>query len=231
MIFAAGNGTRLRPFTLSHPKALVEVGGKPMLGRVISNLIEAGISDITVNVHHFADQIEQYLAANGNFGVNIRVSDERNRLLDTGGGLLKARRFLDGTEPILLHNADILTDLPLQSLTLRGDATLAVDALRHSSRRLLFDPDGRLCGWRNEQTGEVKGSGSGTPMAFNGIHLVSPQIFPLLEQYGEEVFSLTPFYVAEAQRLEIYGTDISGNAWFDVGRPESLEAARKWAQQ
>lgn len=228
LIFAAGLGTRLKPFTESHPKALVPVGGEPMLGRVIRAVKDAGVSEIVVNVHHFADQIEQFLAANGNFGVDIRVSDERRLLLDTGGGLLHARRFLDGTEPILLHNADVLTDFPLSGLTLRGDATLAVSS-RASSRQLRFDPEGRLCGWINHNSGETKGRTEGGELrSFNGIHLVSPRIFPALEDYGEEVFSLTPFYVKNASKLEIYAHDISRYKWFDVGRPESLDAACQW---
>lgn len=228
MVFAAGNGTRLRPFTLSHPKALVEVGGKSMLQRVIENLKAAGVTQIVVNVHHFAEQIEQFLVANSNFGVKIDVSDERTLLLDTGGGLLRARRFLDGTEPVLLHNADILTDMPLGEMTLRGDATLAVSD-RGSSRSLVFDGSDRLCGWINHKTGETKGRYEGKPLSFNGLHLVSPQIFPALASYGQEVFSMTPFYVDNASSLEIYGHDMGGYKWFDVGKPESLEAARVWA--
>lgn len=228
LIFAAGLGTRLKPFTDSHPKALVPVGREPMLGRVIRAVKEAGISEIVVNVHHFADQIEQFLAANGNFGVSIHVSDERSLLLDTGGGLLHARRFLDGTEPILLHNADVLTDFPLNKLTLRGEATLAVSS-RPSSRQLRFDREGRLCGWINHNSGETKGLAEGGELrSFNGIHLVSPRIFPALELYGEEIFSLTPFYVKNSTKLTFYGHDISQYKWFDVGRPESLAAACQW---
>lgn len=227
MVFAAGNGTRLRPFTLSHPKALVDVGGKPMLQRVIENLKAAGVTQIVVNVHHFAEQIEQFLAANLNFGVKIDVSDERGLLLDTGGGLIAARRFLEGTEPILLHNVDILTDMPLGSMSLRGDATLAVSN-RGSSRSLIFDCSNRLCGWVNRNTGETKGQQEGRQLSFNGLHLVCPQIFSALSSYGEDVFSLTPFYVDKAASLEIYGYDMGGYKWFDVGKPESLEAARAW---
>lgn len=229
MVFAAGNGTRLRPFTLSHPKALIEVGGKPMLQRVIENLKSAGVTQIVVNVHHFAEQIERFLAANSSFGVNIAVSDERNLLLDTGGGLLCARRFLDGTEPILLHNADILTDMPLGEIPLHGDATLAVSD-RGSSRSLVFDSSNRLCGWINHKTGETKGWNEGKQLSFNGIHLVSPRIFPALASYGKEVFSMTPFYVDNANVMNVYGYDMGGYSWFDVGKPESLESARVWAE-
>lgn len=228
MVFAAGNGTRLRPFTLHHPKALVEVGGEPMIGRIIRNLKAAGVTEAVVNVHHFAEQIEQYLASNNNFGLTIHISDERSLLLDTGGGLLRARRFLDGTEPIMLHNADILTDLPLNKLTLHGDATLAVSR-RSSSRSLVFDNANRLCGWINHTTGDTKGAPEGNQFSFNGIHLVSPRIFTALANYGEEVFSMTPFYVDNCSSMEIFGEDITDYKWFDVGKPESLAAARQWA--
>ena len=227
LIFAAGLGTRLKPWTERHPKALVPIGGEAMLGRVIRKLRDQGISDMVVNVHHFAEQIADYLTAEHNFGINIQLSDERQLLLDTGGGLLKARRFLDGTEPILLHNADILTDMPLGEMTLRGDATLAVSN-RGSSRSLVFDPSDRLCGWINHKTGESKGQSEGKSLSFNGLHLVSPRIFPALAAYGQEVFSLTPFYVDNASRLELYSHDMTGYQWFDVGKPESLDAARKW---
>lgn len=228
MVFAAGEGTRLRPLTLSRPKALVEVGGKPMLARVLESLRDAGITDVVVNVHYLAGQIEDYLRAH-DFGLRISVADERTLLLDTGGGLLAARRLLGGDEPILLHNADICTDLNLRRLELRGDATL-LTADRKSSRRLIFSVrESRLHGWVNESTGEVKGRVDGVPRAFQGIHLVSPSIFPALEEYsrtvGSEVFSLTPFYVFMASRLHIYGQQLDGYRWHDIGNLEKLAAA------
>lgn len=228
MVFAAGEGTRLRPLTLTRPKALVEVGGKPMLVRVLEALRGAGVTEAVVNVHYLAGQIEDYLSAR-DFGMQITVADERARLLDTGGGLLAARRLLDGQEPILLHNADICTDLDLRRLELRGDATLLVGD-RRSSRRLIFsEPDMRLHGWVNETTGEVKGEAGGLRRAFQGIHLVSPSIFPALEEYsravGSQVFSLTPFYVAMASRLHICGQQLDGYRWHDVGNLEKLAAA------
>ncbi len=227
MVFAAGEGTRLRPLTLSRPKALVEVGGKPMLARVLESLRAAGVKDVVVNVHYLAEMIIDFLADN-DFGLNITIADEHARLLDTGGGLLAARPLLDGRETILLHNADICTDLSLRRLELRGDATLLVSA-RWSSRRLVFDADNRLTGWINETTGETRGDASGRRMAFNGIHVVSPAIFPKLEEYsravGSDVFSLTPFYVAMAKECEIYGCPLSGYRWHDVGDLNKLEAA------
>lgn len=234
MVFAAGLGSRLKPFTLEHPKALVEVGGIPMLRRVLLNIKDAGVSRVVVNVHHFADQIIDFLAQNNNFGLNLDISRE-DTLLDTGGGLLKARTLLDdgSGEPILLHNADVLTNFPLTRLQLRGDATLLVSS-RPSSRQLIFnEPEMRLCGWINLKENRLIGSGNGTPRAFNGIHLVSPAIFPSLEQYSREIgspiFSLTPFYITTACTLQIHGQEAGRSCWFDVGRPESLEIARQWA--
>ena len=153
MIFAAGLGTRLRPLTDNMPKALVPVAGKPMLERVILRLKEAGFNEITVNIHHFGEQIIDFLRAHDNFGTEIHISDERGMLLDTGGGIKKARPFLDGQEPFLVHNADILTDIDLAGLYrhhLESDAesTLLVSE-RKTSRYLLFDDDYHLHGWIN----------------------------------------------------------------------------------
>lgn len=231
MIFAAGEGTRLRPLTLTRPKALVEVAGKPMLARVLESVRAAGVRDVVVNIHYLGEQIINYLEAN-DFGLNISVSDERGRLLDTGGGLLAAHALLGDDEPILLHNADILTDLDLARLELKGLATLLVRD-RATSRRLVFDSaDMRLRGWINEKTGETKGDTSGIPLAFNGIHVVSPEIFPRLEEYskrtGSEVFSMTPFYVDAASNADIYGQVIDGYSWHDIGSPEKLAEAEKW---
>lgn len=227
MVFAAGEGTRLRPLTLSCPKALVPVAGRPMLARVLDALRRAGVSDVVVNVHYLAEQIIDFLDADS-FGMNITVADERERLLETGGGLLAARRLLDGNEPIFLHNADICTDLDLSRLQLRGDATLLVSE-RDSSRRLAFDSDMRLQGWINENTGETKGCLTPTRLAFSGIHVVSPSIFPALEAYsktiGSDAFSLTPFYLAQVRNLAIYGSRLDGYRWFDIGNLQKLAAA------
>lgn len=231
MIFAAGEGTRLRPLTLTRPKALAEVAGKPMLARVLESVRSAGVRDVVVNIHYLGEQIISYLEAN-DFGLNISIADEPGHLLDTGGGLLAAQALLGNDEPILLHNADILTDLNLGVLELKGMATLLVRD-RATSRRLVFDSaDMRLQGWINAKTGETKGNPSGIPLAFNGIHVVSPEIFPLLEEYskkiGSEVFSLTPFYVDAASRAGIYGQVADGYSWYDIGSPEKLAEAEKW---
>lgn len=236
MIFAAGLGTRLRPLTDNKPKALVEVAGKPMLQRVIENLKHYGFDDITINVHHFGEQIIDFVAANGNFGVDVHISDERGELLDTGGGILKAREWLDGDEPFLVHNADILTDLNLREfyeyhLHHSADATL-LTASRHTARYLLFDDGNRLHGWINKQTGAtlpegvVYEPGVYKEMAFGGIHVISPHIFDALAGFTDEhKFSIIPFYVAKCRELKVMSYAPSGYRWFDVGKIETLHLA------
>lgn len=158
MIFAAGLGTRLRPLTNDRPKALVEVGGKPMLEHVITRMIDAGFEDITVNIHHFGQKIIDFLDAKNNFGINIHISDERDLLLDTGGGILKAKKFLDGNEPFLVHNADILTSLDLKAFYdwhCKDTDTVASLLVKHrdTARYLLFDHNDKLKGWINKNRG------------------------------------------------------------------------------
>ena len=155
MIFAAGLGTRLKPLTDTMPKALVRVGGKPLLWHVIMKLKAAGYERMVINVHHFADQIIDYLESNGNFGVDIRISDERDGLLETGGGIKKALPLFDPESPILIHNVDILSNLDFN--TLPTDAPLLVVSPRQTKRYLLFDEALRLQGWTNIETGEVRG--------------------------------------------------------------------------
>lgn len=225
MIFAAGEGTRLRPLTLTKPKALVEVAGRPMLAWVLDAVKRAGVKEAVVNVHYLGEQIIDYLKAN-DFGLNIQIADERKRLLDTGGGLLAARGLLGDSEPILLHNADILTSARLDRLELRGLASLLV-ADRPSSRKLVFN-GGLLTGWVNETTGQTKGNAQGVKRAFQGVHVVSPEIFPCLEKYaaeiGSDTFSLTPFYLSAPN---VYGQELGNYEWHDIGSPEKLAAAAK----
>src|SRR5664280_1226211 len=160
MIFAAGLGTRLKPVTDNLPKALVPIAGKPLLEHVILKLKSAGFDEIIVNIHHFPDQIIDFLKANNNFSIRIEVSDERNLLLDTGGGIRRAAWFFDDEKPFLVHNVDILSNVDLKELYqqhLRSNslATLVVSK-RDTFRYLLFNDDNRLCGWINEKTGETK---------------------------------------------------------------------------
>ncbi len=239
MIFAAGLGTRLKPFTLSHPKALVTVGGVPMLGRVIASLRRQGITEIVVNVHHFADQIVNYLRT-GDFGVDIRISDESEMLLDTGGGVLKAAPMLRGNDPILLYNADILCNIDLGDMlrhhrTTGADVTLLAQK-RDTSRHLCFDnATGRLAGWVNTTTGESRPkefipSDMLTGLAFGGIHIISQKVLDALAVYPDAPkFSLTPFYVDNCSELDIRAyTPHNDIQWFDIGKPETLEKARSY---
>ncbi|MCQ2287747.1 MAG: nucleotidyltransferase family protein [Muribaculaceae bacterium] len=240
MIFAAGLGTRLRPLTNDRPKALVEVGGKPMLEHVINHLAQAGFDDITINIHHFGQKIIDFLESKNNFGLNIHISDERDLLLDTGGGILKARPFLDGDEPFLVHNADILTDLDLKAMVATHKQNDAVATLlvksRLTQRYFVFDNDYRLNGWINKKTGETKpatlsyAEGEMKELAFGGVHVISPKIFPLLEKHaqGEEVFSITPFYIEQCNACHIHGYECpTPYNWLDVGKPETLEEANR----
>ena len=182
MIFAAGLGTRLKPLTDTMPKALVPVGGQPLLWHVIMKLKAAGYERIVVNVHHFAQQIIDYLQANANFGLDIRISDERQQLLETGGGIKKALPLFDANAPILIHNVDILSNLDLCALPM--DAPLLVVSERKTKRYLQFDDTMRLVGWKNIETGELKGS-EGRSLAFSGIHIFHPSLAPLLSDWPE----------------------------------------------
>lgn len=234
MIFAAGLGTRLKPFTESHPKALAPVNGKPLLQRNIEYLLRYGVRDIIVNVHHFADQVVSFLERNDGFGASIEVSHEEPAPLETGGGLVKASWFLEqAAGPFLVMNADILTDLDLTAiyrdhLTHRPIATLAVTR-RRSSRVLLFDDRMVLSGWQNLSSGERRISREGEaplhPFAFTCVHVIEPAMLAQIRQQG--VFSIIETYLDLARSTEIRGFDHDGDRVVDVGRPESiLEAER-----
>lgn len=236
MIFAAGLGTRLHPLTETTPKALIPIGGEPMIKRVILRLKQAGFTEIVVNVHYLAEQIITYLAANDYFGLNIHVSDERQKLLDTGGGILHARSFLEGEESFLVHNVDILTDCDLRALydhhvQSGADATLLVSR-RDTSRQLLLNEASRLVGWRNHQTGELKPAGitfrsDYREFAFAGIHVISPT---LLRRMGTppwtDVFSIIPFYLAMCLETRIVGYPMMNRLWIDIGKPDTLAQAQ-----
>jgi UTP-glucose-1-phosphate uridylyltransferase len=234
MIFAAGLGTRFKPWTDHHPKALALVNGKSLLQRNIEYLQQYGIRDVIVNVHHFADQIIDTLKANKGWGSTIAISDETEEVLETGGGLIKARPLLDG-EPFVAMNVDILTDLDLGLLIrdhfqYRPLATLAVTG-RETSRYFLFDEAGCLRGWRNVKTGQERWAGTKpdgptiTPKAFSGIHVIDPALFPLMQQKGK--FSMVDVYLEVAATHTVRGFDHSGSRLIDVGKPESAELAGK----
>ncbi len=224
MIFAAGLGTRLKPLTDTMPKALVRVGEQPLLWHVIMKLKAAGYERIVVNVHHFAQQIIDYLQENRNFGLDIRISDESDQLLETGGGIKKALPLFDPSEPILIHNVDILSNLDLTALP--TDAPLLVVSQRKTKRYLQFDETMRLVGWKNIETGEVKGH-EGTPLAFSGIHMFHPSLAPLLAEWPER-FPIMDFYLKVCADNMIQGYEAKDLRLLDVGKLDTLEAAEKW---
>lgn len=232
MIFAAGLGTRLQPITNSIPKALVEINGVCLLQLCIDNLIKHGCTKIVVNIHHFGEQIINFLNSN-KFDVDIAISDERDCLLDTGGGLKKAEHLFDKKNPILIHNVDILSSIDLKELYTthcqsNALATLAV-AERKTSRYLLFDHHNNLAGWTNHNTGETLWAKKSdyndiTPMAFSGIHVVSPKIFDLLPD--NSAYSIVPQYIDMASHEVIKAYPHSAKQWLDVGKHEALEKAK-----
>lgn len=237
MIFAAGLGSRLKPLTDNMPKALVPVAGKPMLEHVILKLKEAGFDQIVINIHHLGQQIIDFLQANNNFGVRIYISDERDYLLDTGGGIKKAALFLQGDEPFLVHNVDILSNVDLkllyqQHVNNNALATLLVSQ-RQTSRYLLFNQENKLCGWRNHATGEVKSfypyfdPQQYTEYAFGGIHVMSPKILDWMEEWTGK-FSIIQFYLSICARTDIHAFPSSNLRLLDIGKPETLAEAERF---
>ena len=234
MLFAAGLGTRLKPFTDRHPKALAPVNGKPLLQRNMEYFKRFGIRDIVVNVHHFADQISDFLAANDDFGCRVHLSHEIERPLETGGGLMKAAPHLSDSErPFVVMNADILTDMDLgrmyaHHMERRPLVTLAVTR-RESSRNLLFDCDMRLSGWANASTGETRivrpEAADPKPFAFTCVHVIDPAMFPLVRQQG--TFSIIDTYLDLAPEHRIEGYLHEHDCVVDVGRPESILVAER----
>ena len=233
MIFAAGLGTRLKPLTDHMPKALVPVAGKPMLEHVIRKLIAAGCDEIVINVHHFADQIIDFVKTNNNFGITIHISDETDMLLDTGGGIKKASSFFN--EPFLIHNVDILSNVDLKSLyeyhlTSGNDATLLVSP-RKTVRYLLFDEENHLCGWVNKDTLQTKPEGFvyqpevQKEYAFSGIHIVSPSLFNYMGENWIGKFPIMDFYLQTCQEAKLGGYAKEDLQLIDIGKPETLAVA------
>ena len=230
MIFAAGLGTRFKPWTDHHPKALAIVNGKSLLQRNIEYLQQYGIRDVVVNVHHFADQIIEAVETNKGWGSNVLISDERDEVLETGGGLLKARHLLEGAEPFVTINVDILTDLDLNKLLAFHQQHQPLISFgvtnRKTSRNFLFDQENRLCGWRNNATGETKISVDKNELsekAYSCVVVFEPRVFSLIKQTGK--FSLTETYLDLAKEHLILGYDHSGDKLVDVGKPESVAIA------
>ena len=249
MILAAGVGSRLQPLTDKTPKALLHFRGKTMLEQVIEKLKLHGITEVVINIHHHAEQIVEFVRKHDDFGIKISFSDEQEQLMDTGGAIVKARGLLEGRGPFLVHNVDIFTDLDLMALYqahLEGKAlaTLAVRE-RETSRNLLVDRSGRLCGWRDNKSGEavmVEGwknrcglvdrhPESGMPddafaetdlkpLAFSGIHVIAPEIFEVLD--SKEPFSIIQAYLRLAGDYKIVAYDHSSDHWIDMARKENF---------
>jgi len=237
MIFAAGLGTRLKPLTDTMPKALVRVGGEPLLWHVVTKLKASGFQRLVVNVHHFASQIVDYLHANDNFGIDIRISDESAALLETGGGIRKALPLFDVSSPVLIHNVDILSNVDVADFYDYA-CDSAVDAMllvsqRKTKRYLLFDDEMILDGWTNVETGEVKSPYPGLNpddekrLAFSGIHVLSPSIFPLLEAMPER-FGVMDFYLKYCHQRAFLGYEKKDLRLLDVGKLDSLDAAERF---
>ena len=259
MIFAAGLGTRLKPLTDRIPKALVRVGGKPLIEYVLKNLVAAGSKRIVVNVHHFANQIIEYLQQN-DFGVDIRVSDETEMLLDTGGGIKNAAPFFNTSEPVLIHNVDILSNVDLRALynyaceaeiEEKVDAVLLV-SLRKTKRYLIFNKDMRLVGWTNVDTGEVKSPYETlheltftqpydnnnvtneqygyTLFAFSGIHIIGNKVFEAMNECSAK-FPIMDFYLQYAKDLHFVGKVKNNLKLMDVGKLDTLAEADAFVKQ
>jgi NDP-sugar pyrophosphorylase family protein len=236
MIFAAGMGTRLKPLTDNCPKALVNLGGEPLLEHIIVKLADAGFDELIINVHHFAPQVILFLKQKNNFGIHIEISDESDLLLDTGGGLKKASWFLREREPFLVHNVDIFTDFNLKELYnthLRSGAlaTLAVKN-RNTSRSLLFNNQNQLTGWRNNKTGETRWvkepERNATAIAFSGIQVINPGIFEFISENG--VFSIIDVYLRLAAQHPITAYNHDDSVWMDLGTVENLQKAENYIQ-
>ena len=231
MIFAAGMGTRLQPFTDNHPKALAQVNGVPLLERNIKYLQSYGINDFVINIHHFGGQILAFLAENDNFGANIEISNESDELLETGGGLLFAKRFLENEKTFLIMNVDILTDLNITNFIniheLKGGmVTLAVSD-RESTRKLMFNDKMYLKGWKNLITNKktvVGGIFKLRELAFSGVHCVNSEIFTKITRTGK--FSIMDEYLDLMKEDIIIGYQHTANL-IDVGKPESVAEAEK----
>lgn len=245
MIFAAGLGTRLKPLTDTLPKALVPVCGKPLVEHVTRKLKASGVDEAVLNVHHFASMIEEWAA--GQDIMKMEISDERDLLLETGGGILHARRLLEGCGSFLVHNVDIISDLDIgwfASQVRAGSVATLLVSERKTNRYLLFEPETmRLVGWTNISTGEVRSPYADLDpekcvrLAFSGIHMMSDTIFDAMEEYARDhgLFEQTPtprfpvmeFYLAACASYNIYGVKAEDLHLVDVGKLDTIETAEK----
>ena len=249
MIFAAGLGTRLKPLTDTMPKAMVPVGGKPLIHILIDRLKAAGVGEVVINVHHIAQQLVDYVKAHDSFGLDIRFSDETDMLLETGGGLKKAVSLFSDSSPILVHNVDILSNADLTALYSQSRSTTLLTSQRATQRYLLFDRDDRLVGWTNMATGAVKSpyedlraigesslsiqekvdrlTSSYRPLAFSGIQVFYPDLATLMDTWQGK-FSIIDFYLSICDKTPIHCAIQPGLRLLDVGKLNSLEEAESF---
>jgi NDP-sugar pyrophosphorylase family protein len=237
MIFAAGLGTRLKPLTNYIPKALVEVGGKPLIQHTIEKLKESGFDEIIINIHHFANQIIEFIESKNSFNIRIEFSDESKMLLDTGGGIKHASHFFNDGKPFLVHNVDIISNIDLNELYSFHSKSFSVATLvcseRKTSRYLLFDTLNQLKGWRNNETGKIKSPlynidpTQYRELAFSGIHIIEPSIFKYMIDFPEK-FSIIDFYILLSQDEKINAFTTENQLIIDVGKPNTLEDANSF---
>lgn len=236
MILCAGLGSRLKPWTERHPKALVPVGGIPMLKRVTDRLTEEGFDEITVNIHHFGEQIVEFLESDPDLAGRVSISDERGALLDTGGGLLHAERFLGAdSRPFLVHNVDILSNADLKGLMRAhiesGRHVTLLVSDRDSDRKLVFGADMHLKGWLNRKTGLRRPASLGLSdadrlLSFSGIYVMSPEVFSIMRRHSfEGAFPVMDFLLSGLPELKIGGVEQSGLDILDIGKPDTLYRA------
>jgi MurNAc alpha-1-phosphate uridylyltransferase len=230
IIFAAGPGPRLKPWTDEHPKALAMVNGKSLLQRNIEYLQRYGIRDVIVNVHHFAGHVTDEVTRTGGWGSKVTISDETGALLRTGGGLKHTAWYFDRENPFVVMNVDMLTNLDLYKMLAfhearRPEVTMAVTK-RLTSRNFLFNDQSRLCGWINTQTGEQRMSRADHPLipkAYSCINIFQPSVFSLIAKEG--AFSIIELYVEVAKHALVLGYDHTGDPLVDIGKPESIPKA------
>jgi len=249
LIFAAGLGTRLKPLTDTMPKAMVPINGKPLVQILIEKLKAIGVTEIVINVHHFAQQIIDFVESNDSFGINIKFSDETDMLLETGGGLKKAARLFSNDAPILVHNVDILSNADLKTLYEEATSTTLLVSWRETQRYLLFDEDNRLVGWTNLATGQVK---SPYPelkaldgytdsqlitqnsklhlYAFSGIQVFHPELLPYMDSW-EGKFSIIDFYLSICDKVQIKCCPSDNLQLLDVGKLDTIAKAEEFLLQ
>lgn len=236
MILAAGLGTRLKPFTNSTPKALVPILGKPVIEHVILKLKKQGFNEVIINIHHFGDQIIDFIKSKNYFDIRIEFSDERDKLLDTGGAIKKASWFFDADESIFIHNTDIISDVNLSAvydnhIQNKAMATLVVNE-RESSRYLFFDENNNLKGWVNEKSGKTISSSDYNPLkhhklAFFGIHVLSGNAITYMKDFPDK-FSIIDFYLSICDKNSVHAFLANDNYMVDVGKLESLDRAEEF---